>query len=445
MPRALLITFCYPPIEVIGSIRPAALAKYLPQNGWDVQVLTVRRDGVFRSAESITETGYSDVLQRWKSRLHLDRKRTLHEQLGLSLSSKPRTKRLHTKAFELARYVLTYPDPTKGWVSHAVDSLKQIKQHGPGIDAIITTSPPISAHLIGYQAKRILSSPWIADLRDLWTQNLAGDSRALQVFETRLEKRTLGFADALVSVSVPWADKLRERYSDKTVYPITNGFDPDDFPQKPALTRQFTITYAGRLYEGRRDPSPLFEVVRDLLKEGAVSADDLRLRFYGPSEPWLSHVIARYGVERVVELNGVIPHREAIQCEAESQLLLLLGWSDPREIGQHSGKLFEYFGASRPILAVGGTRSVLTEALEETQAGTHVFSKEQLRGFVVRSYEDYKRFGEVRYQGNKQAMAQYSHPEMARKFAKVLNQIANFHSHNQKKTSPDLAMVSMSE
>jgi hypothetical protein len=40
MPRGLLMTFCYPPKEIIGSVRPAALAKYLPQFGWEPLILT---------------------------------------------------------------------------------------------------------------------------------------------------------------------------------------------------------------------------------------------------------------------------------------------------------------------------------------------------------------------------------------------------------------------
>jgi hypothetical protein len=57
MPRGLIITFCYAPTQVIGSLRPAGLAKYLPQFGWDVIVLTPK---INRSAGDprIIETEY---------------------------------------------------------------------------------------------------------------------------------------------------------------------------------------------------------------------------------------------------------------------------------------------------------------------------------------------------------------------------------------------------
>ena len=86
----------------------------------------------------------------------------------------------------------------------------------------------------------------------------------------------------------------------------------------------------------------------------------------------------------------------------------MLGWTDPRETGQHSGKLFEYFGAARPILAVGGSRSVLTETLNETAAGTHAFSKEDVRNFLIAAYSDFKATGCVSYHGEQAAIAQYT-------------------------------------
>src|SRR5207248_1972371 len=171
------------------------------------------------------------------------------------------------------------------------------------------------------------------------------------------------------------------------VQTIENGFDPDDFrgAQEP-LTNNFSITYTGQLYEGRRDPTPLFEVLSQLLAEKALAAADVRVRFYGPVEAWLPQQVARYRLGDVVEIHGVVPRGEALRHQAESQVLLLLGWSDTREDGQHTGKLFEYFGAARPVLAVGGARGVLSETLQNTRTGVHALSREQVRAFLLSAY-----------------------------------------------------------
>ena len=170
----------------------------------------------------------------------------------------------------------------------------------------MTTSPPISAHLIGRQAKNVLGCPWIADFRDLWTQNLGVHN--FQQLQVGLEKRTLKDADALVTVSEPWTRRLKERHPNKRIYTITNGFDPDDYcSPPPALTREFSITYTGKLYEGQRDPAILFEVVRDLIEEKVIPFGALSIRFYGAVESWLPAMVKKYGLNKVVEINGPAP------------------------------------------------------------------------------------------------------------------------------------------
>ena len=365
---------------------------------------------------------------------------TLHGQLGLSLAAKRDSKRVHTTVIEWLKGWVAYPDFAKGWIPFATESVAALARQEK-VDAILTTSPPESAHIIGARAKTLLGVPWIADFRDLWTQNLTAPAHSSHRLRVRLEKKYQA-ADALVTVSTPWRDRLAERDSAKPIYTITNGFDPDDFHSRPSkLTEHFSITYAGQLYQGKRDPGPLLEVLSELIREQVLPPDHVRVRFYGPPELWLPDLIARYGLQAVVELNNVVGRDEALQREMESQILLLLGWSDAKETGQHSGKLFEYLGAGRPILAVGGNRGVLTEVLDETKAGIHALSKPQLRECIMAMYREFKDSGRVRYHADPEAVEQYSHRQMARKFADVLDVTAgleNFPSSSSVSALSDL-------
>src|ERR1700687_34626 len=289
MKRVLLIAYAYPPCNEIGALRPAGLAKYLPRFGWEPTVLTVKLPGVRPSWAPVVETGDEDVLQTWKVRFGLEGGRSLHEQLGLPLTQKRDSQLMHTKVLFAMRYLLAFPDSTKGWIPFAIRALEEIKKSivkkGITVDAILTTSPPVSAHMIGHKAKEMFGCPWIADLRDLWSQNLAQGNDLVRLLDRSVERWTLRAADALVSVSEPWADRLRECYSDKSVFSITNGFDADDFRLKPeALTPNFTITYTGRLYEGKRDPTPLFEAIQELIQNGELRREVVRVRFYGSIE-----------------------------------------------------------------------------------------------------------------------------------------------------------------
>lgn len=425
MRNLLLVTYSYPPIERSGSRRPAALAKYLRKFGWNPLVLTPKTGGASRDSEWVIETDYRDIVADWKVKLHLDGQRGLHDSLRLPVSSRPDSEHPHTLLMYVAKKLLTYPDATKGWVPFAMQAIEELQRKKQRIDAILSTFPPVSCHLIGKRAKQILGCPWVADFRDLWTQDTTTTkARDLAFLQIPLEKSTLKSADALITVSVPWADRLRKRYPLMDICTIPNGFDPDDFlPRSTALTQKFTITHAGLLYEGRRDPTMLFEVLHELSQEKIICADDVRVRFYGPVEPWLSPLIRRYGLEQVVELKGVIPRKQVIQCEMESQLLLLLSWTHPKETGLHTGKLFEYLGAARPVVAIGGLRGVLTQVLDETKAGLHVSTKEELRQFLIRAYGEYKTLGYVPYHGHQDAISQYNHVEMSRRVAEVLDRV----------------------
>ena len=420
MPRLLLITFHYPPRATIGSLRPGALAKYLPRLGWEVLVVTPQLQNQVRPPEMAIETPYHDALEKWKRRIGLDPDRGLHAQLNLPVATEPRTRRFHTHVIHRLKSALSYPDLSMGWVPFAIDAIKKIDVP---VDAILSTAPPITAHVIARQAKEILKCPWIADFRDLWANNLDNPNGAIFRFCDRvLEKRWLASADALVTVSRPWADRLQESVLGKPVHVITNGFDPHDFAGiSTERTSYFSISYTGQLYAGRRDPTALFEIVQELIAEGIIDRKQMRIRFYGPKEPWVEPLVERYDLKGVVEIHGSVNRNDALQRQQESQILLLLGWANPQETGQHTGKLFEYFGSRRPILAVGGVRGVLTEVLDETGAGIHALSKAQLRKYLIQSYAEFRDRGEVRFRGSQEEIMKYTHEAMARNFAALLD------------------------
>ena len=350
----------------------------------------------------------------------MDPEKGVHERLKLSPPSKPDSNRFHTNLIQCARGVVAFPDEHKGWIHFARKALLDLSvKEKP--DIILSTSPPASSHLIAARARQLFKRPWVADFRDLWTEGLWGALRLLQPLHRRLERKTLRMADAIVTVSSPWARSLEKKYPTTPVYTITNGFDPDDFHLESVnLTNFFSVTHTGYLYEGKRDPTLLFKVLHDLIAEGALQKHDVRVRFYGPPESWLPPLVDRYGLNEIVQLSGVVPREEALMRQAESQLLLLLGWSDPRETGQHTGKLFEYFGSARPILAVGGAEGVLTEALEETGTGVHISDKDGLRQYLMSAYAEFRSKGYVSYHADQAAISRYTHLEMARKFSEAL-------------------------
>ncbi len=76
------------------------------------------------------------------------------------------------------------------------------------------------------------------------------------------------------------------------------------------------------------------------------------------------------------------------------------------------------------MLAVGGSPGVQTDMLNETGAGTHAFSKEEVRDFLVNAYHEFKTQGFVSYRGEPTSIAKYTHWQMARRIAEVLDLVS---------------------
>src|SRR6266851_9017043 len=120
MRRVLLIAFSYPPVEIVGSVK--------------VQ-------GAYRQSKLVVETEYRDVVEGWKARVGFDRKLGVYEQFGLPFAKKRGSALPHTWLLNFAKYLLTYPDPRKGWIPSALEALHEIRRQNLDIAAIVTTSP----------------------------------------------------------------------------------------------------------------------------------------------------------------------------------------------------------------------------------------------------------------------------------------------------------------
>ena len=430
MNKVLIITYHFPPRPTVASLRPLGLAKYLPEFGWQAVILTAALPGRPNPQFEVVETPRRDsTVLSWGKRLFkLDTEQTLMVQTA-QLKKKLRIKSERSPLDVLLAAVgevTAYPDPQKGWRAYAVEAGKDILRQ-QDIKAMISSSPPVTSHVIARKLKDEFKIPWVADFRDLWTQNYYYPYSPLRrMTERRLELKTLSEANALVTVSQPAADDLRSLHKQKPVHSIPNGFDPTEVNTTPAkLTDKFTITYTGNLYPGKQSPEPVFAALQDLIREGSMAAGDIEVRFYGPQAGWIDKQAEHYGLTDIVKQFGMVPREVALNKQRESQLLLLLKWNDPKQRGAYLAKTFEYLAARRPILAVGGYQDVVSELLNKTRAGVGAQTGEEMKAVLLRLYQEYKSTGAVSYSGDEAENSKYSHREMAHRFAEVLDTVAH--------------------
>jgi len=411
----------------LGSLRPSGLAKYLPEFGWEAVILTATLPGRPAPELRVIETPYRDTLGFGRRLVGLDSEQSLMTQIAQL------KKRLHIKSERslldllLASFgeIFAYPDLQKGWKSFAIEAGTDFLQR-ESVDAMISTSSPVTSHIIARELNERYGIPWIADFRDLWTQNHYYPYSSLRkAIERRLELNTLHEADALVIVSEPTLRKIRTLHKGKPIHVITNGFDPEE-TNSPAvdLTDKFTITYTGNLYPGKQTAEPLFVALRDLIAKGIMDVNNVEVRFYGAEVGWIDKQAERYGLGDIVKQFGIVPRETALHRQRESQLLLLIKWNDSKEKGAYSAKIFEYLSAKRPILAVGGYQDVVDELLVETKAGTSGANPEDVKIILMELYREYQATGRVQYRGEESKTNGYSHREMAHKFAEVLDEVS---------------------
>jgi hypothetical protein len=407
-----------------ASPRIAGLVRYLPEYSWQPIILTGATNKYRDLQATIIETPYQNAMGFLTHLFKIDAKEEnvneqIRERFGITSKKSPLDFFLN-----LGGEVINYPCPDKNWKPFALQAGNKLLQE-ENIDAIITSSPPVISHIVARELKEKYKTPWLADFRDLWSQNANyayGPLRKL--LDRRLELRTLSSADVMVTISEPMAEKLRALHKGKPAYAITHGFDQADINIPPAsLTPKFTVTYTGTLY-AKHDPSKLFSALRDLISDGTIDPNNVEVRFYGPEYGWLDKEIEGYGLSNIVKQHGLVPRQIAWEKQKESQLLLLLKWEDPRERGAYSGKIFEYLGAKRPILATGGPKGdVVDQLLDETKAGIHAPTVEDIKIALKELYQEYKLKGEVTYRGEESEINKYSHREMTRKFVDLLEQL----------------------
>lgn len=397
--------FCYyyPPLGGIGSQRSQKFARYLGDYGWQPVVITPQQgcyfvdpsldDGTARGVEVI-RTGAINISSLLKS--------TVMKRSGDSAASAGAA---HLQPYAdgallgfLKRAVRTWgyiPDGQIGWFPYALRAAQRAVAKG-GIEAIFSSSFPVTAHLLAHRLKQATGKPWIADFRDLWTENHYADysSRLRKRIDQKIEAKLLQQADIITTVSDEWAETLRRMTGGKQrVEVIRNGFDASEFaPIARRRPDKWTITYVGLFYGAKQDPSSFLEALRRVINSGKVAREDVRFNIVGEPDPYVQEMVTRLGVADITNFTGFVSHRESLAQQVNSSLLLLIVHKEQTNAGHVPGKLYEYLGARRRILALAHQGFEAAHLINEARAGTVVESTDiaGIEQALIDSYSAYQ-------------------------------------------------------
>ncbi|SCA63092.1 Uncharacterized protein SCG7086_AJ_00030 [Chlamydiales bacterium SCGC AG-110-P3] len=362
--RILIISSYFPPLNAIGSLRPYSWAKTWQDDGHDVTVLTCEPPSHASQGLDVEEFNFDVIrvplprfIRKLQDRFHRSApsnsppsKETGSRGVLRKLIEKTRKR---TGIFSTSRM----PDFHAWWVAPAYHRVCAGQW-----DLVVSTYTPYASHLIARRLQRINRvAYWVADFRDLWTDNQVHSG--LFPFNQRerwLERRIVQGADMVTTVSDPLADRLQKLLPKRPVVTIENGvfaqeldlLDPEPYFNS---TDKFRIAYTGTTYPEKRDPGPLFQAISALKRspQTAVLANQIEVIFAGRPSSYIECLIDQYELCSQVRCIGVVSRSDALRIQRDADLLLFTAWS-ANYAGILTGKLFEYGASGTPILSVGG-------------------------------------------------------------------------------------------
>jgi glycosyltransferase involved in cell wall biosynthesis len=437
----LIVTYYFPPAGGPGVQRVLKFIKYLKDFGWTPIVLVPENPEYQARDESLMKELPKDLIVHRAPIFEpydLYRKFT-GKQKGVSLDvnviKEEGAKRSITERMaELIRATIFIPDARIGWFWSAVKEGRKILDTYP-IRAIYSSSPPYTPSLIARRLHRISGLPWIAGFRDPWTgfHNTPNRWFLPRKVDKKLEHDVF---DEAALVEVAWkgiAEDALGKYSDldaKKFIHIPNGFDSADFPepdiQKRAvrpMNNRCTITYSGSLY-GPRNPLSFLKAIESLIDRGAIDPQKMKLRFVGRFGAEIHDMLARPKIASMVEKIEYVPHARAVELLLDSDALLLIVDEVPSVEQIVPGKVYEYLGAMRPLIAIAPPNGAIGELLRETGAGEAVRQSdiESQARLIERIYNDWLT-GSSSFRMDPTAITQYERREATRKLAGLLDQV----------------------
>lgn len=349
--RVLVVAYYFPPMGLSGVQRVAKFVRYLPEHGWDPVVLTVHPGGYFAFdhglLREVEEAGVEVVrTSSW------DPTRLFGSAQRVALPGEQRRRWL-----ALLSQMVFVPDNKVGWLVPALRRGRQLlRTHA--FDAVLSSAPPYTGHLIGAALSRLGGLPLLLDYRDDWVGNPRHTYPTLlhRKLHESMERWVMERAQAVTTINDYIAQSLAERHpaAASRLQVVPQGYDAADFEdaaEMGASDDRFRLVYTGVFYHAQR-PDTFLQGLGRLLHRRPELRDRIAASFVGLLPTDAVAEVERLELRDVVRHEGYVEHDAVVSHLRRADVLWMTVGRQPGEEQISTGKLFEYMGSRKPVLGL---------------------------------------------------------------------------------------------
>lgn len=440
MTKVLILAYDFPPYVSVGGLRPYSWYKYLKKSGLYPVVITRQWANKYgnhldyiapgESNETIIEeTPYGTIIRA-------PFKPNLSNRLLLQYGeNKFRIiRKIITAYYEFMQF-LFFVGPKASLYREAKKYLKT-----SSTDFIVTTGEPFVLFKYASSLSKKHNIPWIADYRDLWSQNKnRSTNKASRAINCFFEKKYLGNASAITTVSALLKEKIHQLKKDLTISVIPNGYDSEllvNLSDTGFENKKLNISFAGTIYNWHPWQSFL-KIINELYKNGEI---EIALHFYGINKEQELKEFCLQNTREVlneISFNPKLPNEKLVHELSKTDLLLL--FNDYSIMGT---KIYDYLAVKRHILFcyahepnalvlknryflfgndIRQNQNMQADLIKETNSGVIVRNESHLEEILKTYYVEFKKTGKIACESHD--CERYSRKNQVKLLAELINKL----------------------
>jgi len=391
MHKVLVIAYYFPPMGLSGVQRTLKFVKYLKNNNWEPTVITTGKVAYFAHDESLQkeldETGIRVI--------------RVEGAEPNSLLSKHGTIKLPSefirKTFNRLSQTFFIPDNKISWAKKAFKKAIEILS-AEHFDCVFITGPPFSQFDVFSSLKKVHNIPLILDYRDLWYDSYFAfyPTPFHRLLHKKKEYKALKAADLIIVTNRKLKEKLLNifpflTFSDVVI--ISHGYDQEDFDTitaQPKSQNKMVLMYSG-IFLIYNTPEYFLKAFKQLTIERTDIASNIELHFVGFLNKENQKLIRKLNLQSFVKDHGYVNHIESIAKLKSADVLWFMVGNRRNIDAILPGKVYEYIGSRKPIIACVPEGAAKMAAVEYKAAFiTEPDNVEQIKNTILEAYNLFK-------------------------------------------------------